>query len=165
MSSKDVWVVNASPLIVLAKARYHHLLSELADEVIIPDVVADEILKGDPSDPARLVLETGWPLRVSGYTVPQSVLDCKIGPGETAVISVALARGECLAVIDDRQGRNCATSHGVDLLGTLGVVLLARTEGLITSAAAVCHSLKATGWHIDDRLIEQALHRVGEVWP
>jgi predicted nucleic acid-binding protein len=33
------WVLNASPLIVLSKINHHHLLFQLADEIVIPAAV------------------------------------------------------------------------------------------------------------------------------
>ncbi len=50
------WVVNASPLIVLAKVGYQHLLTALADEVVVPQAVVDEINAGPIDDPARRFL-------------------------------------------------------------------------------------------------------------
>jgi predicted nucleic acid-binding protein len=40
------WIVNASPLIVLAKIDHQHLLTPLADELIVPQTVVDEIAAG-----------------------------------------------------------------------------------------------------------------------
>lgn len=50
------WVVNASPLIVLSKINYQHLLTELAAETVIPEAVALEIEAGPEDDPARRFL-------------------------------------------------------------------------------------------------------------
>jgi predicted nucleic acid-binding protein len=49
----DVWVVNASPVIALAKADRLHLLHDSCRELLIAEAVAAEILAGPPSDPAR----------------------------------------------------------------------------------------------------------------
>lgn len=46
------WVVNASPIISLVKIDRIHLLSELCDEVIIPQGVRDEITLGGYADSA-----------------------------------------------------------------------------------------------------------------
>ena len=40
------WVVNASPIISLSKIDRIHLLSEVCDEFVIPQGVADEINLG-----------------------------------------------------------------------------------------------------------------------
>jgi hypothetical protein len=61
----DVWVVNASPVIVLAKAGFLRLLEELPTELLLPDAVAAEILVGPVDDPARKAVENGWGARVS----------------------------------------------------------------------------------------------------
>lgn len=52
------WVVNASPLILLSKVEYQHLLIQLAEEVVLPDGVTTEIDAGPPDDPARLYLRS-----------------------------------------------------------------------------------------------------------
>jgi predicted nucleic acid-binding protein len=55
----DRWVINASPLICLAKAGYADLLLKLPGETVIPQAVVDEIQAGNAGDPARQVLARG----------------------------------------------------------------------------------------------------------
>ncbi|HYW83217.1 MAG TPA: DUF3368 domain-containing protein, partial [Spirochaetia bacterium] len=57
-----------------------------------------------------------------------------LGPGETAVLGVALERAHCTAVLDDASARACARAFDIPLIGTLGVVLRARQRGVIPSA-------------------------------
>ena len=47
-------VVNASPLIVLSKLRRLDLLREPRRdfEVVVPQAVLDEVMRGEPNDPA-----------------------------------------------------------------------------------------------------------------
>lgn len=52
------WVINASPLILLAKIDQLHLLGALAEQVIIPSAVVDEVYAGPSDDPAQLALQT-----------------------------------------------------------------------------------------------------------
>lgn len=47
----DVWVVNASPVIALAKADALGLLERSCRELLVPEAVVAEILAGPPSDP------------------------------------------------------------------------------------------------------------------
>lgn len=51
------WVVDASPIILLAKTGRLDLLSACADEVLIPAAVAEEVKQADASDPARAWIE------------------------------------------------------------------------------------------------------------
>ena len=45
----DLWVVNASPLIVMGKIGHLDLLTQLSKEVVVPIAVADEIKVSMPA--------------------------------------------------------------------------------------------------------------------
>ena len=47
------WILNASPLIVLARIDHTDLLLALADELVVPRAVAAEIEAGPAGDRAR----------------------------------------------------------------------------------------------------------------
>jgi predicted nucleic acid-binding protein len=104
----EVFVVNASPVITLAKAGHLALLTDLADAVFLPDAVVVEVLAGPESDPARRALEVGWGTRVPVSRMPAVVLEWGLGAAEAAVIAVALEDPGRIAVLDDAQGRKCA---------------------------------------------------------
>jgi predicted nucleic acid-binding protein len=160
----EVWVANASPVIVLAKAGHLDLLKDLPDELLLPEAVVAEILAGPASDPARRALEGGWGLRVAPERIPSELLEWGLGPGETAVLALARARAPCEAILDDAAARACAKAFGVPLIGTLGVVLRAKKRGQVAQAADVLKAVRAAGLHLDDRIIRLALGRVGEAW-
>ncbi len=161
----DIWVVNASPIITLAKAGHLDLLTKLADDVLLPDAVVNEISQAPVSDPARRVVEQGWGQRISVVNIPAMVLEWGLGAGETAVISVAMERGACTTVLDDAQGRKCARSMGLPVIGTLGVVLRAKRMGHVESATSVLKDLRNVGLYLDDTTIAIALQRsTGEEW-
>jgi predicted nucleic acid-binding protein len=160
-------VANASPVIVLAKANHLHLLKmlkNLADELILPDAVVAEVLAGPESDPARQALESGWARVHSPAAIPSELIEWGLGPGETAVLALALERTPSTAILDDAAARACAKAFGVSVLGTLGVVLRAKKRGLISNAADVLRAIRAAGLHLDDRVIRLALGHIGESW-
>jgi predicted nucleic acid-binding protein len=162
----DVWVVNASPVITLAKAGHLALLTEMADEILLPEAVAAELLIASAADAARQAVAGGWGTRIPVTEVPATVLEWGLGAGETAVLAVALVRGDCTAVLDDAAGRRCARTLGIPVIGTLGVVLRARHQGRIASAARVMQDLRVAGLYLDDATIADVLqHSAGETWP
>ncbi len=130
----EVWVVNASPVIVLAKVGHLQLLKELPGELLLPVPVAMEIQSGPGSDATRQALEGGWGVRVTACRIPSELVEWGLGPGKTAVLGVALERAHCTAVLDDASARVCARAFDIPLIGTLGVVLRARQRGVIPSA-------------------------------
>jgi predicted nucleic acid-binding protein len=84
--------------------------------------------------------------------------------GETSVLGVALERSPATAVLDDAAARTCAKALGIDVIGTLGVVLRAKIKGIIPSAAEVLKSLRAAGLHLDEKVAIVALKGIGETW-
>ena len=160
----DLWVVNASPIISLAKADRLHLLNDLCRELLVPEAVVAEVLAGPPADPARQALQRGWGLTVAPQSVAPSLLEWGLGAGETAVLSVAMARGPATAVLDDAAARTCARALGIEVIGTLGVVLRAKRKAIIPSAAEVLKALRMAGLHMDDELARSALKGIGESW-
>ena len=160
----DIWVVNASPIIALAKADRLHLLNDLCRELLVPEAVVAEVLAGPPSDPARQTLQRGWALTVAPQSIAPGLLEWGLGMGETAVLAVALERRPANAVLDDAAARTCAKALGIEVMGTLGVVLRAKKKAIIPSAADVLKALRTAGLHLDDNMARSALEGVGEPW-
>jgi predicted nucleic acid-binding protein len=149
--------VNASPVITLAKAGHLALLTELADEVLLPDAVVSELLAAATSDPARQAIARGWGNHISIMDVPAVVLEWGLGVGEAAVIAAALENQERTAVLDDAQGRKCARALGVPVMGTLGVVLRAKKMGHVPFATNILRDLRDAGLYLDPATITAAL--------
>ncbi|MBI2477637.1 MAG: DUF3368 domain-containing protein [Planctomycetia bacterium] len=160
----EVWIANASPVIVLAKAGCVDLLEQLSAELVIPQAVVEEILRGPISDPARQLVESGWGVVVSPTTVPVELLEWGLGLGETAVLALAQERTLATAILDDAAARTCAKAIGIPVIGTLGVILRAKRRGHVESAAEVIRAVRDAGLHLDDEVIRSALGRVGETW-
>jgi predicted nucleic acid-binding protein len=158
------WVVNASPLICLAKIGLSDLLLKLPDETVVPKAVLEEIQVGPEDDPAQKVLISGK-FPIVEVAVAPEILAWDLGKGESAVLSYALANVGWSAIIDDRAARKCAHSFSIPLKGTLAIVILSKKRGLISSAADILHSLQMAGLRLDDEVIRGALKQtVGEDW-
>jgi len=156
-------VVNASPLIYLARSKFLHLLQLAAPEVLVPRSVAAEVVARGPSDPAaRALAETSWLRQVEAISIPEAVVAWDLGPGESAVIAWALFHPGCLAVIDDLEGRRCAETLGIQLRGTLGLVLRARRQNVVAEARPVLETLRDAGMYLSDRVVNTALAEIGE---
>lgn len=161
----ETWIADASAIITLSKAGHIRLLADLPDELIIPAAVSREVLAGPSEDSARKVLEAGLGRIVSVDTIPEVVFEWGLGEGETAVLALALQTPGAIAVLDDASARKCATALGVRRIGTLGLVVRARQQDLIPSAAAVIRDLRRVGFHLDTRTVRTVLAKtVGEDW-
>lgn len=158
-----VWVVNASPLILLGKVGHAALLSELSDELIVSDVVAREV--GAKPEGERVVSGVASRPGVrfeSEVRTPSEIAAWNLGRGESQVLALAAASPGSRAVLDDMEARRCAQSLDIPVIGTLGVVLRAKRKGVIERAHPIIDQLRRVGLYVSDSLIEQALAHVGE---
>jgi len=159
------WVVNASPVIALARVGQVELLTRLPRRVAIPQAVADELRQAPEGDAARNAVEGGLFKIVKTPAPPSTILAWDLGRGETAVLAYALAHPVWVAVLDDGAARRCARSLSLTYTGTLAVVILAKQYGLIESAGKVLQALREADFRLDDAIIREALARtVGETW-
>ena len=160
----EVWVANASPIIALAKIGQLDLLTNLSREILLPQAVVDEIVAGPLADPARQRIESGWGGRATARLVGPGLLEWGLGPGETAVLALAHERPPAIAVLDDAAARTCAKAIGVPVIGSLGIVLRAKKQGLLPAAADAMTALRNAGFYFDDEIVRRALQSIGEVW-
>jgi predicted nucleic acid-binding protein len=158
-------VVNASPVISLARVGQVELLAHLPQQVVIPNEVAEEISAGPENDPARQIVESGLFKVVKTPAPPPEIFAWDLGKGETAVLSFALENPDWTAILDDNAARRCARSFSIGIIGTLAVVILAKQYGLIESAAQVLRALQSNDFRLDEAVIRSALKQtVGEKW-
>jgi len=161
----NYWVVNASPLILLTHVKQTHLLTQLAERVIIPQAVAVEIAQGPDNDPAKQLLAAKKFTVMMTPAPPPELLAWDLGAGETAVLAYAQANPTWTAILDDGAARKCARALGISVKGTLAVIILAKQHGLIPSATQLLQDLRAHGFRINENLLRQLLPQtVGEDW-
>jgi predicted nucleic acid-binding protein len=159
----EPWVINASPVILLAKAGVINLVPHLAKPLVIPQPVADEICQSRLADAA-----VDWIKGVGGQFVRPAAAELAglsqsdIGPGERSVISWAVANLGFVAILDDRMARNMAMSLGVRALGTVGVILELKKSGLINEVKPHLSEIRRVGGFMSDALFREALRRAGE---
>lgn len=70
--------------------------------------------------------------------------------------------GSRRVVLDDLAARRCAVSHGLAVIGSLGVVLRSKQRGLLNEAKPWVTKLIGAGMFMDGRLLDVALESVGE---
>ena len=157
------WVCDASPVILLAKVRRADFLLSLPNQLVIPEVVEREIASGPADSPAANWLEQNTShLEHPNVSLSPDVAAWDLGTGESSVLSWALQRRSWTLVLDDLAGRRCAKDLGLSLTGTLGVVLLAKEDGLIDEVAPIVKALTDVGLWASDTLVGAVLREAGE---
>jgi predicted nucleic acid-binding protein len=160
------FVFNASPLIVLAKADLLGQMLKLPECVLIPRTVAREVMTcNDPYDPANVWLRGG---AAASYLrdypqVSEFVLAWGLGAGESSVISLAETLPQATVVLDDLAARRCAGALGLPVIGTLGLLLMAKKLGLIDEVTPALDAVLSAGLFVSKRHINAIREKAGEL--
>lgn len=156
-------VVNASPLIYLARGGCFDLLQVAGAQILVPASVDRELRRRGQNDPAvRAMDQAAWLQTVADPPIPQIIQAWNLGAGESAVLAWAEAHPGAEAVIDDLAARKCAAAIGVQVRGTLGLVLAAKQRGLIPLARPLVERMRQSGMYLSDSVMNGALAIVGE---
>jgi predicted nucleic acid-binding protein len=152
-------VANSSPLIALQQIGQLDLLRALFGDIAMPPAVAAEITPSIPTIP-------GW-LRIQPLAQPLAahVLQAALGAGESEALSLAVELTAARAVIDERAARRVAEGMGIPVIGTLGMLLLAKRRGLIPAVRPLIDDLLRHDFRVADDLLENVLRSAGEAPP
>ncbi len=151
-------VVNSTPLIALSITGRLSLLKALFDEVIVPASVYEEVVfqgRGRPG--AEEVGEAAWIVVKEPKerpVLPPALLG--LGQGEMDVILLAQEVNADWVLIDEKLGRKTAATLGLQVKGTLGVLLAAYHARLLSreEAEETIETLATSSVRISSRLVQ-----------
>jgi predicted nucleic acid-binding protein len=143
-------ISNSSPLIGLEQIGQLALLARLYGEVFVPPAVIRETALSVPRHSWLSERRLMQPL-----TPPIAMAD--IGDGEREAIGLALELGAQWVILDDEQARRLALSLDLPVIGTLGVLLSAKDEGLLTAIRPYVEDLIAVRFYAAPSLVDNVL--------
>ncbi len=156
-------IVDAGPLLFLARLERFSLLCLDVDQVLVPSAVLQEIRQ--KPDPVLNFIETNlenW-LRECPLTNMRILEQLPIlGKGEREVIAQAIEQRIISVVLDDMNARRVARGLGLQPIGTVGLLLAAKKRGLLPSLKAELQRLIALGFWISQSLWEEAIQEAHE---
>ena len=157
-------ISNSSPLINFAALDRFDTLCTLYGTVYIPDAVYDEVVIAGRGEPGAAEVERAAWLQQETVSNPSLVAALhELGLGEAEAIALAVDNVGSLLILDDHRGRLIASSLGVNIVGTLGVLLIAKRKGLIEAVTPEITTLQArVGFRIDAELRSKVLLEAGE---
>jgi len=157
-------VSNSSPIIHLAKIGRLDLLQLLFDIIMIPRAVYMEcVVQGGNRPEVELIKNAKW-IRVIEVedTNLVKLLKAQIDEGESETIALALERGADVVLLDDYEAREKGKLFGLQVTGTVGILLKARKEGLIKNLKKEINKLQLSGFWLRKKFIKEILKTVGE---
>ena len=78
------------------------------------------------------------------------------------MLALALERSECTVLLDDRQARRIAQTAGLEVWGTLRVLVEAKSQGLVERIVTRVDRLESTGMWMSNAIRRRVLALAGE---
>lgn len=156
-------VVNTTPLIALAAANCLEALALLYQRVIVPHEVAEEIQAGGKNGigVAEMANAPWLQVQPNPALIPAYLANA-LDRGEAAVIATALDLDIKRVCIDETVGRRVARLAGLDITGSLGVLIKAKQRGFLVVIKDAAQRMRQRGIWLSPAVIAAAMAAGGE---
>lgn len=156
-------IADTTPLISLMKIGHLDLIHKLFGEVQIPNAVFDELVYNTK------FLEESKQIRECPFIIKTEVDNMEavdllrrssgLDAGESEAIILSDTENADFLLMDEIKGRQVAKQMGIQIMGTIGMLMVAYKECLLskTEINDCITVLKTTGRHISDSLYQQLL--------
>lgn len=147
-------MTNTTPLITLAGVGLLDLLPRLYDEIWAPRIVLDEYsAKVPPTEPDLALVS--WLTVIDAIEIDPALP--LLDGGEAAALSLAQSIRARLILLDERKARQIATRIGLQVAGTLAVLLRAKQQGYIAMIRPYIIQMQNQGRRFHPDLIARLL--------
>lgn len=157
----DKVIVNSTPVIGLANIGKLDVLRQMYGAITIPQAVFDEIKS--PSVQRQVNANRDW-IRVEQINdaSQKQMYRAKLHAGEVEVMILAQEKKADLVILDDNAAKKTAKFLGLRVIGTLGILVLAKKRGYIKEVSPVLDALKRDGFFVSDDLCDLVLRQADE---
>ncbi len=85
-----------------------------------------------------------------------------VDPGEASAVALAIETPGSRLLLDDRRGRKLAAQHQLPFIGTMGLLLEAKANGVISAVGPYIKKLQAVDFWISEELVDEVLKKANE---
>ena len=157
-------VCNATPLINFAVINRLDILQATFGQIVIPQAVFIETTaSGFPGSQFVIqAIASDW-LFVRSVLVIASTIPRELDNGEREAIALALETDTQQILLDEREARQVAHQLGLQVMGTLGILLLAKNNLIIPQVRPLLDDMiDIAQYWVSAMLYEQVLRQAGE---
>lgn len=151
-SNAGIVITDTSCFILLDKLEAFWILHKLFSSVITTPEIAHEFGNGLPE---WITIEQCSPAVKTQF---QTFVD----EGEASAIALASEIKCDYIVLDDMSARKFAQKLGLNVIGTIGILLMAKQQNAIPALKPYLHAIQQTNFRLSPALIDQFLKKAGE---
>jgi predicted nucleic acid-binding protein len=156
-------ITNTSPLLYLYRAGVIEWFPKLFGEIWTTEAVVSELREGQRRGYDVPVPETySWLKVIIPRNLPSEWLTLDLGAGELERMALALEKPDRIVILDDALARRIAQAAGLQVWGTLKVLLEAKTIGITETILPQVDKLAESGMWISDEVRQRVLALAGE---
>jgi predicted nucleic acid-binding protein len=164
MPESRLVISNTTPIISLALVGRLDLLEKLYGNVLVPPAVVAEVLAGGQFGIGVLEFQQATWFSQTPLADPRRAdLLVDLDRGEAEVIALAQEINADLVILDERLGRRHAQRLGLEITGTLGVMLKGKQLGFVPEVKPLVERLQKGGIRLGRPLIARVLQLAGEL--
>lgn len=164
MTPTPIVVSDATPLIALAKIGQLAWLPDLFGKVLIPSAVYTEItVAGAGRNGAAEIQSANW-IRMAAVADRSKVnyLLTQLDIGEAEAIVLAQEQHADWLLVDERKARTIAQQLGLRMIGTVGLLLLAKQQGKLLTIRPLLDALRDQQFHLSPKVYDWVLQQANE---
>jgi hypothetical protein len=155
-------VADTSALVALAACDALAILDRLLEDLRVPAAVFEECTVIGKPESARL--KAFLQGRVVEVDIQKLVIAAgRLGQGELEAMALYRSLHADFLLVDDHRARKVALLNGMDVIGSLGMLLRAKEAGLIAEIRPLIALIQAAGVHYSDQLVAKTLRLAGEL--
>ena len=149
----DLIISDTSCFILLSNIGMLDLLHRLYGEVITtPEIIAE--FGGEL--PEWVIIKS------AADKGRQIIFESQLDKGESSALALALETQGSTLILDDYKARKAALRLNLKFTGTIGVIIKAKTKGLIPAIKPILEQIKQTDFRLSEELELLALKEAGE---
>ena len=157
-------VSDATPLIAFAKLDGLSWLQQLFGEIYIPKAVYEEVAIAGAGRVASTEVQSATWIQVRSVLKRDqvSILLTQLDLGESEAIVLAQEIEADWLLMDEVRGRSVAHALGLPVIGTVGLLVMAKDMGLIPEVRPLLGVLLSQSFRLSEKVIRSILIQAGE---
>lgn len=155
-----ILIADSSALVALSVVNQLDVLEKIFGEVYVPRAVYEEVRQENKEESKRL--ERYCKDIVVDISTPFN-FNVTLGKGESEAIVLYEEKRADFLLCDDKKAKRFAQSFGVNVIGSLGILLKAKKEKYIEEISPLIALLQDSRVYIDDKTYNLVLKMAGEL--